>query len=331
MKTALITTTINIPKVLALYRKFDPDVKFYIAGDQKTDHLSVQGLCETLGNAFYLNPEQQNVWETSKYLGWNTITRRNIALLEALRWGADIIVTIDDDNIPLDETYFSTFWEEHSGFEASGPNNWLDTGQFLIPHIPQRGFPPIKACVPFIDSVVGAKIGVWAGAVLGDSDMDATTRIARHPIAHQASELITNGLSVAHYTYAPFNTQNTAFVRELAPAMLCCRQFGRFDDIFASLICQRVMREFDLHVRFGPPFVWQQRNPHDLVKDLKAEVWGMENIIDLVTTLEALTDLPPATIPAVDSIYYNLIDMWEMPDMKPLIQAWLQDCQKAMA
>ena len=31
MKTALITTTINVPRVLELYCKLDPDVRFFVA------------------------------------------------------------------------------------------------------------------------------------------------------------------------------------------------------------------------------------------------------------------------------------------------------------
>ena len=35
-KIALITTTINVPEVLALYRQCDQEVRFFVAGDQKT-------------------------------------------------------------------------------------------------------------------------------------------------------------------------------------------------------------------------------------------------------------------------------------------------------
>ncbi len=63
---------------------------------------------------------------------------------------------------------------------------------------------------------------------------------------------------------------------------------GRYDDIYASLIMQRVMRERNLHVHFGKPFVWQQRNPHNLIKDLRAEIDGMDNILDLAEALDGV-------------------------------------------
>ena len=34
-------------------------------------------------------------------IGWNCIQRRNFAIILAYKMGADIISTIDDDNIPL--------------------------------------------------------------------------------------------------------------------------------------------------------------------------------------------------------------------------------------
>ena len=62
---------------------------------------------------------------------------------------------------------------------------------------------------------------------------------------------------------------------------------GRFSDIYASLICQRVMRERGLYVHFGQPFVWQERNNHDLINDLRLEIDGMANIETLAGILDA--------------------------------------------
>src|ERR1700684_3197168 len=100
MKTALITTTINVPHVLALYRKLGPDVRFFIAGDHKTPDKAYQFVAE-LGDCYCILPDAQEDWKCSALIGWNTVQRRNIALLEAVKWGADLIITIDDDNIPL--------------------------------------------------------------------------------------------------------------------------------------------------------------------------------------------------------------------------------------
>ena len=97
--------------------------------------------------------------------------------------------------------------------------------------------------------------------ILGDPDTSAVDRISRHPTVHQVSELLRAGIVTdPRECYAPLNSQNIAFVRELAPCFLMVPVFGRYDDIYASLLAQRVMREHNFHVHFGQPFVWQQRN-----------------------------------------------------------------------
>jgi hypothetical protein len=75
-----------------------------------------------------------------------------------------------------------------------------------------------------------------------------------------------------------FNAQNVAFVREMAPAMFQAPGLGRADDIFASLITQRIMRERGLHVHFGQPFTacWQDRSKPSLLKDLADEMLLLE-------------------------------------------------------
>lgn len=52
MKIALISTTINVPRVLALYRAFGPEVEIIVAGDRKTPHDETRALLGPL-NARY--------------------------------------------------------------------------------------------------------------------------------------------------------------------------------------------------------------------------------------------------------------------------------------
>jgi hypothetical protein len=289
MKTALITTTINVPHVLKLYRAYGPQVAMFIAGDEKTPHDAL--LREIPVDADYYRPESQWKWKCSDLIGWNCIQRRNIALLEAVKWGADVIVSIDDDNIPMSPLYFWDF-EQRLQFPFNGPmvtgyGGWFDVGQLLDPVAPHRGFP--ETGLYQVGFTTGAKIGACADICMGDPDIDAVTRIANRPkplTVGKVSELLRAGIVVEPHTNTVFNSQNTAIIRELAPAFFMIPGIGRYDDIFASLICQRVMRERNLHVHFGPPFVWQQRNAHNLLTDLKNELWGMENILEFASILD---------------------------------------------
>src|ERR1041385_6699305 len=94
LKTVLLTTTINVPRVLERYRELDPNATFIVAGDRKTPHAETRKFVSKLGNALYLSDEDQTKlgYESSEIIGWNKIMRRNIALLEAIRQQPDIII-----------------------------------------------------------------------------------------------------------------------------------------------------------------------------------------------------------------------------------------------
>lgn len=305
MKTALITTTISVPHVLKTYRAIGPDVAFFIAGDHKTP---VAGVLHEY--RYYSVADQKKLnYRCSELIGWNCIQRRNIALLEAVRWGAEVIVSVDDDNIPLTASHFSWFDLALSapfhGAAVHGFNGWFDVGRLLLPPARHRGFPlgidPLWGVRP----AANLKVGVAAGACLGDPDVDAVTRIATAPECHGISELLRGGVVVHLDTWTVFNSQNTAFLRELAPAMFMPPGIGRYDDIVASLICQRVMRERGLHVHFGLPAIWQQRNQHKLLADLVAEHWGMEHLVEIAELLRN-TDLNLESAPSVVDMVRSL-------------------------
>jgi len=358
MRVALILTTINIPRVLALYRRFDPSARFFVACDEKTPKAAYD-FCASIPDCEAYSPEQQKAfgWECSPLIGWNTIARRNIALLEALKWGAELIVSIDDDNIPMDRNYFldarvsfdyaynSGKWDwvlrKWFGLKVSGIG-WFDPGQLQFPlagaSVCQRGFP--QQLSPFLsfEPVVDARIGVAQGAVLGDPDTSAVDRISRHPAVHQVSEILRAGVvSDPRTTWAPLNAQNIAFLRELAPCFLMVPQFGRYDDIFAGLVAQRVMRERNLFVHYGRPFVWQQRNSHDLIKDLKAESWGMEHVVEFADWLARKTFVPNLSPLEMTQLLWktekpSYSKMWRyLPGVVELGEAWCRDCERAMA
>ena len=96
MKKYIISTTINPPT--KAIKKFDNlKLDLVVAGDLKTPSNY------KLKNGIYLNPKDQEKIskKLSDLIGWNCIQRRNFAMIYAYNKGADIIATIDDDNIPL--------------------------------------------------------------------------------------------------------------------------------------------------------------------------------------------------------------------------------------
>jgi len=59
MKTALITTTIRVPRVLELYRSMAADIMFIVTGDRKTPHDETRAFIEALGNSRYYSDTEQ--------------------------------------------------------------------------------------------------------------------------------------------------------------------------------------------------------------------------------------------------------------------------------
>lgn len=350
MKIALVTTTIFVPHVLRLYRRCDPDVRFFIACDLKSPEADIRRLCDQLDPVSPLTVVDQKslMWKCSELIGWNTIQRRNIATLEALKWGADLIVSVDDDNLPISMDYFSSYiWRldvpdqaypnestaphrTFSGLLASPEVPWFDVGQLYIPLASQRGFPHQHISTPRFSYVVDARIGVHAGLVIGDPDISAITRIARAPTVWGMHEALRHGVAVnPRHTRTIFNSQNTCYIRELAPAMLLCPQFKRFDDIVASLVAQRVMCETGHHVLHAPPVCLQERNVHNLQRDLDDEAWGQANIHRVQERLWEVSITAGSVVQKTQMLYWVLDEM--MPGVGALADAWVEDCQRAMA
>lgn len=340
MKAILITTTIYVPEVLRVYRKFAPEVLFIIAGDKKTPHKEVRNLANELGNTLYLSDEEQEKlgYQSSAVIGWNKIMRRNIALLEAIKQKPDFIISIDDDNIPLENHYFEHFYKifgtPFTGLMISSPNKWINVGEFLEPPVYHRGFPFDKRSFMknfHFKPVFDKKIGVAAGLWLGDPDIDAMDRIVNKPLVLNVSEVLRGGFIVDNTNFTPFNSQNTAYRFELAPLMMVLVGVGRYDDIWASYIAERVLMETDYYVHFGQPFVWQERNPQNLWKNLKDELLGMEYTTQFCNDLLDI-DIGEGSI--IDKLYRIYSQLKTKSYIPPIVfelgEAWCRDLEKIL-
>lgn len=353
MRIALITTTIRQPEVLRLYRRFALDVRFFVAGDRKGDDVAIRTFCESVGNTCYIGGDNHiglrwhdsaDDYKCAKIIGENSTCRRNLALLEALRWGADIIYTADDDNYPLDGAHFIHLERRLTHYDETKPlygifdglcatGEWFDPGALLVPQTPHRGMPHRHRLAPFaLRPVTQARVGVAAGLCLHDPDISAITRLANAPVVHDVTAIARAGVVVdPTTTWTVFNSQNTSFVRDLAPAMAMLAGVGRNEDIFASLLCQRVMRERGYVTHFGLPLVAQQRNLHDLFHDLEQELFGERHILDFTEYLDSLTfeELGSSVLDAVRAIY-RLMPPWMPRQTSEAGLAFLEDVESVL-
>jgi len=329
MNKFIVTTTINAPT--EALKRFDAmeDWHLIVIGDLKTPEFSLK-------NGDYISTEKQKTlgFTCVSHIPWNVIQRRNIGYLLAIREGADIIATVDDDNIPYDnwgknlrigkviktrklsaELVCDSLYE-HSNVTSS--KLW------------HRGYPVQRLEERRLrkEHIGSGRVEVQAELWDGDPDVDAVCRLAGGPFDLKFSD---TEFLIEKYTFSPYNTQNTFFSRQVAPCMCLGYDIGRMDDIWASYMTQRVMWEFGGHLLFTGPTVYQDRNVHDLSKDLENELIGYRNTDNFLKRLSELR--LEGTSPL--ELYASLVEkikecMYISENMTNFQRAWISDVEKIL-
>jgi hypothetical protein len=88
---------------------------------------------------------------------------------------------------------------------------------------------------------------------------------------------------IAANKMGPFNSQNTFITRALLKNYFVFPHVGRMDDIWPSYYVQGLGAK----VIWTAPTVRQDRNVHNLVRDMTGEYLGYENNLDLVSKVAA--------------------------------------------
>lgn len=338
MKIGVVTTTINAPTALAVLAYNNPEIEFFIAADEKTPPEAEEWCYENIkpeSSCHYLTVEQQKDlgYKSSEIIGWNTDSRRNIAVLEALKAKCELLISWDDDMYPLNKWMFSDlrnlFAWPFSGLMIGSPFCWLNTGDFYLNQFRARGVPADDWGLRQVATVAGAQIGAWQGIILGVPDADGISSISNHPQAQYANGWLANGFVAHPRTWTVFNSQWTAFLPELAPAF--AQFYGaqkRNTDIFASLLMRRIMRDRNLYTHFGPPAAYHNRTARKLFNDLQAEMPGLEHIQEWANYL----DRAPIKGEHIFSDIITLVKGFGQYDLFPLNfwDAWLSDCESVL-
>jgi len=362
--TTLILTTIRVPKLLLGYvdnlKKHNHDeVEFIIIGDHKTPHKANQKLAEKITNegynAQYWDVLKQKKWlsrfkELDKMVPWNSDCRRNIGYLLAYEQGAEIIITLDDDNHVTADDYFGmhgivgTTKIFRTPFSA---NKWFNPCLLLKVYpnrnIYPRGFPYCRRDSDALSwnhsagSIV-LNIGLW----LNHPDVDAITNLNQ---TVRVTDFNSEQVMLAPGTYTPINTQNTAFHRRVLPAYYYLpmgvsihgQVLDRFGDIWSGLFVKKVIDKMDDRVAIGKPLTIHNRNPHDLLKDLQRETWGIIVTERLVPLIESI-NLDGKTYP---DVYIDLAEKLGKLDFHPnkavkkyfekvtlAMKTWVEICEK---
>ena len=111
----------------------------------------------------------------------------------------------------------------------------------------------------------------------GDPDIDALCRMEHAP----ECEFNPQYFPMCANKMGPFNSQNTFIAGQVFEGLFYVSAYRRMDDIWASYYLQAK----GYRAVWAKASVYQLRNPHDLVRDMKQEYLGYENNLKLVQDL----------------------------------------------
>ncbi len=279
--------------------------------------------------------------------------RKNIGYLQAIRSGASCIYETDDDNAPLDHwgirdesvTGVRFVQEGDGGNAAAADPDWVNVYKFFSAGlIWPRGLPLDRI---HESSALSAKAAnslsasgdsadsYWApiqqGLANGAPDVDAAWRlILDKPFDFD------DGPSVllAPGQWCPFNTQTTWWWPTVYPLLYVPSYCSfRMCDIWKSFIAQRCLWELGAGVVFHAAEVYQERNPHNLMRDFEDEIPGYLQNHRLVSILESvnLSSDRSAVGANLRACYVALVANDIFPEKElPLVDAWLADVDAAL-
>ena len=314
----VVTTTINKPTLLAQYaldaQRFNRHIeKFVVIGDHKTPK-ETSSYCHLLSDQFGIRFDYFGVQDQLEYLEehtpfrdflpWNCIQRRNVGLIAAYRSNADIVVTMDDDNYICQPDYFGHhlhLGETRTLEVVRSQTGWWNVCNLLEEETGKeffhRGYPLSarydRGALYTGHACTKGRAVVNAGLWLDDPDVDALTRLNGPVNAIGVVPGFGGQIGCDLGTWSPFNSQNTALLREVIPAYLLFPYIGRYDDIWASYVVRHIADYLGDYVTYGYPIVRQKRNPHDYLNDLDDELFGMrwtDMFVECLSTIPLTED-----------------------------------------
>jgi len=342
---AVITTTIHVPHFLGRMLKnaerygHAERLTVIVVGDRKTPQDTREYLSQLdrqyAADIVYLDiAEQKRLmrrWPAlDLFVRYDCIQRRNVGLLRAALDRADVIISVDDDNLVADDDFIGHHLIVGRTVElpvVSRSGGWWNVCERLVADPPRRfyhrGFPKSQQDwvsddyqVEMATVRVVANAGLW----LRVPDVDATTHldepinvVSMLPIAGHRTCVLAFGC------WSPMNTQNTAFDARLLPVLylpvmhdwMRGYRVTRMDDIWMSYFLRTLADPRGDSVTCGPPLLRQERNPHDFVSDLSRELGGYILTEKLVGYLRSFRCREVDYLEAYLDLIYHLRDCWE--------------------
>jgi len=255
--------------------------------------------------------------------------RKNIGYLLAIRDGASTIIETDDDNIP-----YQQFWGRRQRIQnvpALENSGWVNVYRYFTDqNIWPRGFPleQVQQQVSPHESLNLTDIDcpIQQGLTDDNPDVDAVYRLTL-PLPQTFRK--DRRVALANGSWCPFNSQNTTWWPDAFELLYLPSYCSfRMTDIWRSFIAQRIAWLNGWAILFHEPTMRQERNVHNLLRDLADEIPGYLHNSEIC---EALATLPLES--GVEKIGDNLKVCYEKlvsmsligQEELQLVDGWLED------
>ncbi|WP_136468916.1 DUF288 domain-containing protein [Flagellimonas onchidii] len=322
----VITTIFQPTKAVKEFSKKD-SFGLIVVGDKKTPFDWKED------NTVYLSVDEQKKCfpNMEELLPCNHYARKNLGYLHAIDNGADIIVDTDDDNIPYKDWSFPNF--DGDFFEIRQRSGFVNIySHYSDQRIWPRGLPlhlinsPDVKIHPNELDKKEVTVGVWQGLADQDPDVDAVYRLVDNvPCIFKKN----GNIVLPTGTLSPFNSQNTAFRKELFPLLYIPSTVTmRFSDILRGLVAQPIMWAHGYQLGINEATVYQERNEHNLMKDFEQE-------IPCYLYAERTVEIVKKAIKSNHTIATNLMNAYQALEKNNIVSsrelhvlgAWLESLQ----
>lgn len=269
---AAVVTTIQAPTAAmiswaeTLHRHGAPLI---VVGDEKSPPEY------SLEHAQFLSVSEQSSlpFDLTHLLPLNHYARKNLGYLVAMSLRPTCIYETDDDNQPMMRWGPRTMRVSGRLIETSG---WTNVYRFFTREaIWPRGLPLSAIDTPpsdASDKLTLQECPVQQGLANHSPDVDAIWRLLFDREIFFEDEL---SVVLAPGAWCPFNSQSTWWWPTAWPLMYLPSTCSfRLTDIWRSFVAQRILWEMGWGVAYHAAEVHQDRNEHDLVKDLRGEFTG---------------------------------------------------------
>ena len=348
-----VVTTISGPTEAVKVAAGLPGWCTVVVADTKTpnNYVELANLTNSASKMHFMSVNDQKKWADEsgsmatfvRSIPYKHFARKNIGYLYAIKHGAKFIFDFDDDNIlykdaktgiPLDPITNKTHLEDvqvpllgksafnhHRLMKASIQGSWA------------RGFPleqlqdkETRGTAGFIrDAIPMKNIAVMQYCANGDPDIDAVHRLVK-PLPMNYAEDVPP-LQVPAHAFAPYNAQASIHTYDaLWATFLPYSVPGRVSDIWRGYFAEAIFRDLGLSVAFLAPKIRQERNAHNYLADMQAELDLYFKAGKLIEFLSQAWNSVANTIPErMEELWIELYERGyiELDDVQA-IQLWLE-------